>query len=154
MFKDTILFEYAQKVIAWQGQEDRIFKLVLDNSFIKNTIINLNTEQQLGNESVDSTGTPLFNEFTNRTFYAESDPLGRGGQPYQVFQTGDYYDSFRVEIGQGFIQIDSNPNKPDGNLFEMYTENLEGLTDSSLQILIDLTQELYVKWIENNILPQ
>ena len=151
MFKDTILYEYAQKVIAWQGQENRIFKLVLDNNFIKDEIIRLNTEQQLKTDSVDSTGTPLFNAFTNSATYKSGD---RAGKPYQVLDTGEYYDSFRVEIGEGFIQIDSNPNKPDGSLFDMYTENLEGLTDSSLQILIDLTQELYVKWIEANILPQ
>ena len=151
MFKETKIYQLAQSMKALRGREKTIFKEVLDTKLVKELIVNLNTEQQLGEEHVDSLGNRLFNQFTNRTTYATSDPLGRGGQPYEVFQTGEYYDSFRVTITNGSIIIDSNPEKPDGNLFEMYNPDIEGLTESSKEALIELVRELYIKWIRDYV---
>jgi len=152
MFSDTVVSEYAKKVINLQTQQDKIFKLALDDNEFKNLIIDLNTEKQLREQSVDSNGNRLFNKLTKRTTYAPSDPLGRGGQPYQVFRTGDYYDSFRVTIQNGSILITSNPLKSSNNLFDVYTSDLEGLTDENLQILIDKALEKFIEWYERNLL--
>ena len=152
MFSDTVVSEYAKKVINLQTQQDKIFKLALDDNEFKNLIIDLNTEKQLREQSVDSNGNRLFNKLTQRTTYAPSDPLGRGGQPYQVFRTGDYYDSFRVTIQNGSILITSNPLKSSNNLFDVYTSDLEGLTDENLQILIDKALEKFIEWYERNLL--
>lgn len=153
-FENTSLGEYCQRLVKLNKQEDKIFKLVLDNKEIKDLIKFLNTKKQLENESVDSLGQELFNTLTQRTIYADSDPLGRGGKPYQVKQTGDYYESFEIAVNTGNIVIVSNPFKKNNNLFEVYTPELEGLTDESLQILIEKALEKYVNWYRKNALPR
>jgi hypothetical protein len=151
-FNKTRAYEVTKRVVNLKGSEGRVFKLVLDNKQVKDLIIALNTEGQLMTEHVDALGNQLFNQYTQRTTYAQSDPLGRGGQPYEVFQTGDYYDTFRVQIGAGFIEITSNPEKPGGSLYEMYNENLEGLTESSIKILNEFVRGLYQRFIRQEII--
>jgi len=153
LFSETVLAQYAKDVVKMSKQDDKIFKEVLDNKFIRELVIELNTEGQMG-LGIDSGGNPLFNTVTGRSVYAPTDPLGRGGQPYQVFQSGAYWDSFRVAVGAGFINIVSNPFKRNNNLFEVYTENLEGLTDKNLEELIDEAEELYIQWYKRNLLPR
>jgi len=62
MFSDTVVLEYEKKVINLQTQQDKIFKLALDDNEFKNLIIDLNTEKQLREQSVDSNGNRLFNK--------------------------------------------------------------------------------------------
>ena len=35
LFLDTAMADYARSVIKWKGQQDKLFKLVLDNKTIK-----------------------------------------------------------------------------------------------------------------------
>lgn len=153
-FSDTEIYKYAERLIALKGKEDKIFQLALDNKAIKELIVFLNTEKQLKQEHVDSLGQTLFNTLTQRTTYAPSDPLGRGGKQYEVRRTGDYYKSFKVSVGQGFIVIVSNPFKKNNNIFEMYGEAVEGLTEANLQILITKAHEFFIRWYVKNLLPQ
>ena len=153
LFLNTELADYARRLVSLKGQEDVIFKKALNNKFIQDLITDLNSKIQLGEQSVDSLGNKLFNQMTQSSVYAESDPQGRGGQPYQVKRTGEYWESFKALIGQGFIIINSDPFKDDDNLFEIYGENLEGLTDANLQILINASLEKFIRWYEKNLLP-
>lgn len=150
-FTETALGIYSRDLQQLKGQEDRIFKIVLDQREFKDLIIELNTEKQFGEQSVDSTGSPLFNTLTQRSVYANSDPLGRGGQPYQVFRTGEYWDSFQITVGAGIIIINSNPFKTDNNLFEVYGVDIEGLTDESTQDAIDEALDLFINWYRRNL---
>lgn len=154
LFENTALAEYARRLVKLKGQEDRTFKLVLDNNIIKNLVKFLNTDKQFGQDHVDSLGQELFNQLTQRSFYADSDPLGRGGQPYEIRRTRDYWDSFIVSVSAGNIVIVSNPFKRDTNLFQVYGPQIEGLTDENLQILINEALKLYVEWYEKNVLPR
>ena len=154
LFVNTELAEYCKRLIALKGQENTVFKKALDNKLIKDLITDLNTEIQLGEKSVDSLGDKLFNKMTQSSVYSDSDPLGRGGEPYQVKRTGEYWESFKALVGQGFIIINSDPFKEDDNLFEIYGNNLEGLTDASLQTLINVSEERFIRWYERNILPK
>lgn len=150
-FTETALGIYSRNLQQLKGQEDRIFKIVLDNREFKDLIIELNTEIQLGEQSVDSNGSPLFNTLTQRTTYANSDPLGRGGQPYQVFRTGEYWDSFQITVSSGIIIINSNPFKTDNNLFEVYGVDIEGLTEQNTEEIIDEALELFINWYRRNL---
>lgn len=153
-FEDTELAEYCKRLIALKGQENTIFKKALDNKFIRDLITDLNSEIQLGEQHVDSLGNKLFNQMTQSSVYAESDPLGRGGEPYEVRRTGEYWESFKALVGQGFITINSDPFKDEDNLFDIYGENLEGLTDQNLQTLINASLEKFIIWYQRNVLPQ
>lgn len=152
MFKDTVLYEYADRVTRLKGQENLVFQLVLDNRTIKDLIVFLNTEDQMGQDHVDSFGQQLFNRITRRTVYSPNDKKGRGGKPYDLFDTGQYWDSFTATVGQGVIIIKSDPRKGDDNLEEQYGA-LEGLTDENLQVLIKQAYEFFVEWYRKNLLP-
>lgn len=154
LFENTALALYAKRLTALKGQENIIFKKALDNKLIKDLITDLNSKIQLGEQSVDSLGNKLFNQMTQSSVYSESDPQGRGGQPYQVKRTGEYWESFKALVGQGFIIINSDPFKEDDNLFEIYGTNLEGLTDESLQTLINVSEERFIRWYQRNVLPK
>ena len=155
MFKDMKIYEYCQRLIALKNKENQIFKIVVDNRTIKDLIVFLNTEQQMGEEHVDSLGQELFNKFTDRTTYSlfqEKRHRERAGKPYRLFDTGDYWDSFEAKVGNGFIVIKSDPRKGDDNIEDSFGNNLEGLTDESLKALIKLAHEFYVKWYRREIL--
>jgi hypothetical protein len=153
LFTETKAGLYCEDVLKLKGQENNLFKIVLDNKAIKDLIKFLNTEKQLGQQHIDSLGQELYNTLTQRTVYADSDPLGRGGQPYEVRRTGDYWGSFTIAVNAGNIVIVSNPFKQNNNLFEVYTPELEGLTDENLQILIDEALQKYREWYARNLLP-
>ena len=153
MFLNTELAEYAQRLVNLKGQEDSTFKLVLDNEVIKKLIIFLNTDDQLGQDHVDSLGQELFNVFTNRSYYSQNDPKGRAGQPYTLNDTGAFWDSFTVAVQQGRIIIDANPFKDGDNLFDAYGQDVLGLTDENLQILINEALEQFINWYNRNLLP-
>ena len=153
-FVDTPLALYAKRLIALKGQEDRIFKLALDNKFIKDLIIFLNTDNQLGQEHTDSLGQKLFNTLTDRTTYSLFDPKGRGGQEYTLNDTGAFWDSWIVIVQQGNIVIDANPNKDDDNLFDIYGTDIVGLTKENLDILIREALEQFITYYRRNLLPK
>lgn len=154
MFKDTATYEYCERLIALKGQEKKVFKLVLDNRTIRDLIVFLNTDQQLGKEHVDAFGQRLFNRITRRTVYAdneENNRKGRVGKFYELLDTGEYWDSFKVTIFNGKIKIVSNPLKGDDNLEQMYGA-IEGLTDENLQVLINQAYEFFIKWYRDYLL--
>lgn len=145
MIERTAPYKVLKSIVALEGKENRLFKKILDVDGIKKLIISLNTVNQLGFESVDSEGNPLTNRFTGSTTYSPNDPLGRGGQDYRIFETGDYWDTFKVIIMEGYIVIESNPFKENDNLFDMFGEQIEGLTDDSIKTLIPIVLKLYLK---------
>jgi len=149
-FTETSLGIYARDLQQLQGQEDRIFKIVLDNRQFKDLIETLNTTDQLGN-SIDSNGNPLFSALTQRTTYSQFDQQGRAGQPYKLFDTGEFWDSFQVTIGQGFITITSNPFKLDNNLLEVFGPDIEGLTEENTQEITDEALQLFINWYRRNL---
>ncbi len=153
-FKDTEVYLYAQRLVALKGKDEQIFKLVLDNSFIKDLVVFLNTDEQLGKQHIDSAGNRLTNRFNDSTTYSLFDPQGRGGKEYRLFDTGEYWESFKVKIENMTIVIESDPIKEDNNLFEMFGAEIEGLTQESVEVLVNEAFKLYIKWYEDNLLPQ
>ena len=149
-FAETKLGIYARDLAQLKGQEDRIFKIVLDNRQFTNLIETLNTTEQLG-QSIDSKGNPLFSSLTQRTTYSQFDPQGRGGRPYILRDTGDFWDSFNVTIGQGFITITSNPFKTDNNLLEVFGIDIEGLTEQNLEVAQQNAKDLFIDWYRKNL---
>lgn len=114
-------------------------------------IIELNTDEQLFRQGVDSLGVKLGN-------YAASTIEGIPGKfkgkrekglPFDhvtLFDTGEFYESFTVDIrneDDDFFTINANPIKEDTNLFDEWGNDVVGLTEESKQILADkLRREL------------
>jgi hypothetical protein len=61
------------------------------------------------------------------------------GQPTDrvtLKDTGDFYSSFQVLPFKGGFIIDADPIKEDTNLFDRYGEDILGLNDENLQLII------------------
>ena len=150
-FQKTILADYARKMIRLKESEDKIFKLVMDNRFIKDLVTHLNTDEQLGKERVDSLGAHLgvYSHATEQF----SGGRKKAGEFINLNDTGEFWDSWQVTITEAFIQIDANPFKGETNLFKEYGIEIVGLTDESLQILINEATKLYIEYFRQNLLP-
>ncbi len=148
---DTRGYKLTQKIIELTSQPNLIFQRVLDNSFIKELVIELQTTEQLGKEHVDSEGEDLFNTLTGRTTYSLFDEQGRGGQQYKLFDTGAFWESTEVEVTQTEIVIKMNPVKDDDNLFEIYGANVEGLTTENIEILTREALKLHIQFFRQEL---
>ena len=149
MFKDTALFELANKFSDLKGQEGKIFKRVLDNRFIKDLITHLNTIEQLQKDRIDSLGAHL------GVYSAVTEVITKGrkkaGEFINLDDTGAFYDSWMVQVKEDRIIIDANPFKEDTNLFDEYGLDVLGLTDDNLQIFINEAQKLYIQFIKRHL---
>lgn len=153
VWSKTAIYEYAQRVEKLKGKDGEVFRLVLDNKTIKDLIVFMNTQDQLGRRHIDSEGEALFNKLTDRTTYSLFDKKGRGGKPYQLKDTGEFWRSFKATIGNGFIEITSDPLKDGTDLFDVFGEDIEGLTEQNLENLIKTAHAFYVRWFIQNMLP-
>ena len=148
-FQNTKSFEYAKSLTRLKGTEDKIFKLVLDNRFIKELITHLNTEEQLRKERVDSLGAHL------GVYSSVTEIITKGrkkaGEFINLDDTGAFYDSWKVQVKEDRIIIDANPFKEDTNLFDEYGLDVLGLTDENLQIFINEAQKLYIQFIRKHL---
>ena len=149
MFKDTALFELANKFSDLKGQEGKIFKRVLDNRFIKDLITHLNTIEQLQKDRIDSLGAHL------GVYSAVTEVITKGrkkaGEFINLDDTGAFYDSWKVQVKEDRIIIDADPFKEDTNLFDEYGLDVLGLTDDNLQIFINEAQKLYIQFIRKHL---
>lgn len=156
-FLNTRLGKYAERLAQLQGQEPRIFQIVLNTSEIKELIVRLNTEDQLGKEHVDSLDKPLFSIVNKRGVYSKfteelTQGLKRAGEQYNLNLTGEFWDSFRVEVRQNEIKITANPIKEDTNLLEEYGRDILGLTAKNKELLRNEAKRLFIDWYKKNLL--
>jgi len=113
----------------------------------KTLVIQLNTEgkptSQLYEKGKDSKGKVLQGKSILKG--GEYSPITRAkkaqiGQRYDhptLKDTGNFYLSFQVVPYNGGFTINADPNKDGMNLFNELGENILGLDDENLQILID-----------------
>lgn len=151
-FTNTKLFEYAQNLANLKDTEDKIFKIVLDNRFIKELIKHLNTEEQLRKDRTDSLGARLGVYSFATEFISGGEK--KAGEFINLFKTGAFYDSWIVEVREALILINANPLKDGTNLFDEYGIDVLGLTDENLQIIIDHALEFHINYYRRNILPK
>ena len=74
----------------------------------------------------------------------------QGESPF-LLDSGDYYKSYNLKLGNGFFKIDSNPQKEFSNLEESYGDNLEGLQEKNVQKLIDVIRKKFIQEVRQKI---
>jgi len=141
LFTNTILAEYCKNLVKIDANNQ--FKIVLGNRFIRDLIIYLNTDDQLGKDRVDSLGRHL-GIYTHTTEFL-SDGKKKAGEFYTLNDTGAFWESWRVDVKDFLIEIDANPVKFDVNLFDEYGIDVLGLTEENLEKLIDVAKESFIK---------
>ena len=143
-FTDTRLFKLSEKMV--KEKEMFLFRVVFNSAQVKEEIIYLNTEEQLFEKGVDSKGVRI-GDYSPFTIMEKV----RKNQRYDhitLKDTGQFYDSWTVKIGRGFIELNASPIKDEDNLFEIYGEDVLGLTNESIEKLKPLLIEQYRYHIE------
>lgn len=112
--------------VALQGEEQRIIDLV--------------TIDQLFKKGIDGDGNSLddvrgfgYAPFTIKQKVKKNLPTDH----ITLFDTGKYYKSHRVNIGNDFFEVISDPIKDDTNLFVEFGDAIVDLNDQSLDKLIN-----------------
>ncbi len=120
----------------------------------KDLVIQLNTEEQLFSKGIDSNGTRLENiggEYSEYTvFLKKSDnlPVDR----ITLYQTGDFYDTFNVIVEKDGFIIEANTIKGNEDLQDRWGDDILGLTNESINELIDAIIPQIIDYLLNEIL--
>lgn len=130
------------------------FEIAKTNEF-KTLVVKLNTEglptSQLFELGEDSRGRTLesigggYSPFTIEEKQNKGQPTDR----VTLKDTGDFYLTFRVIPFKGGFVIEADPIKDDTNLFEEWGDDIIGLNEENLQIIIDLYKEKLLESINN-----
>jgi len=139
---------------------DRVVKLdegIILNRFVElpivqKFILDLNRVDQLFNKGVDSKNRALgvYTPFTINSKQERGVPVPSDFH-ITLFDTGQFYSTFVIIPGKDFFEIDANPIREDANLFEDFGEDILGLNDENLQILIDFFKETVVLRVKEQL---
>ena len=139
---------------------DRVAKLdegIILNRFVElpivqKFILDLNRVDQLFNKGVDSKNRALgvYTPFTINSKQERGVPVPSDFH-ITLFDTGEFYSTFVIIPGKDFFEIDANPIREDANLFEDFGEDILGLNDENLQILIDFFKETVVLRVKEQL---
>ena len=134
-----------------RNKAERVARIELDKElskihrkpYVEDEIIRLNTDEQLLGKGIDSEGVRLdsigggYAESTIQQKIADSLPIDR----VTLFQEGDFYESFSVDVFAGGFEIVADTVKESQDLRDRWGENLLGLTAESIEDLQVLTTE-------------
>lgn len=131
---------------------DAIFVRIVKESEVKKLIIKLNKIEQLFKQGIDAEGDVIgeysaYTEFVNkgRTFSIEgTSRTKKAGNPIILYDSGDFYRSFKVKVYKDGFTITSNDDINGTILSQKFGEKIMGLTDESIGTL---TQEIKPKFI-------
>lgn len=137
------------------GQKLNLVNLALYNKVIwvsvfrrpslKTFILDLVRQDQLFEQGIDEDGDVIgtYSEFTEAL-----NPEKVAGSHYTLKDTGDFFDSFYIDVFPTYFEINANPIKTDQdgdteNLFYKYGEGIMGLTTESMDKLSREVLRLY-----------
>jgi hypothetical protein len=152
-------FDRVKKILdnAIALDEDRIINQILSNKSFQEFIIDLNTEGQLFDKGINSLGVKLsdigglYSPVTIELSKAKGRPK-KSASSINLFDTGDYYKSFKIVLFNDSFDIVSDPIKNDSNLFDDWGKEIEGLTEENLQKVIDAIRSKIIPIIRARIL--
>ena len=139
---------------------DRVSKLdegIILNRFVElpivqKFILDLNRVDQLFNKGIDSKNRALgvYTPFTINSKNERGVPVPSDFH-ITLFDTGEFYSTFVIIPGKDFFEIDANPIREGDNLFDDFGEDILGLNDENLQILIDFFKETVVLRVKEQL---
>lgn len=130
--------------------QDLIIENILKDKGFQRFIIDLNTEEQLFEQGIDSLGASL-GEYTTFT-KAVKKAKGQRLDHITLEDTGEFYKSFAIKVQNGGFLIIADGQKEDTNLLDRYGKEILGLTDENLQIVIDAIKEKLIPIIISKIM--
>lgn len=140
------LYDLARRAIALD--EHAILNALLANPGLQQDILDLNRQNQLFDKGIDSTGRSLadigggYAPVTIQIKTAKGQPTDR----VTLRDTGEFYASFYIVLGEKEFYIEADPMKPGGvNLLEEWGKDVLGLTDESKRQLVE--------WLKAEMVP-
>ena len=116
------------------------------DSDMEELIIDLNQEQ-LYKEGEDSEGQSLgkYSPYTIKIKQSKGQPTSH----ITLYDTGEFYESFKVTYKGGELILDANGQKDDTNLFTEYGDDILGLNDKNMSIFINELIKKVVFYLRN-----
>ena len=142
-------------------------QILFERAEVQDIIIELNTKNQLFIEGIQADGSPIesnnstpgvysrFTELLNdgRSFtYKGVSKRKESGEPYFLYDTGAWFNTFRVISAKTFVEITAADQLHDVDFTKDFGNNLVGLTDASLEILVDAIKDEFIKLVKEAIL--
>jgi hypothetical protein len=148
MFKETVIYEYLKH--ATKLNEDFAWFYAFSEQSIKDEIIRLIQQEQL-QKGIDGNDRPITNKETGTDVYSKFTEFitggrKRAGDPYTLEDTGAFYNSMFVKIGNDYFIVDADGNKGNDDLFVKFGEDIIGLTDENIENLAQIVAQKYVEW--------
>jgi hypothetical protein len=128
--------------------EDNAFKLVFDREDVKDEIIRLVTIEQLYEKGVDETGQSIQPEGYAPYTITQKILTGERYDHVTLKQTGQFYDSFEVIVTNDELTITANDLKGEKRLFNIYGNEIAGLTDESMESLLLFIRDVVFEILE------
>lgn len=125
--------------------DDKAWMWSMNDRFVQREIIRMNTIDQLFDEGIDSKGASLgeYSSVTVKLKKAKGQPTNR----VTLFDEGDFYRSFRIIVNKDFFTIDADDfSKYDRPLFEVYGNDVVGLTDFNKKRLQSIIKQKYIDY--------
>ena len=112
-------------------------------------VLDLNRDEQLYDEGRDATGrtiTPRYTPFTVSIKRIKGQPTDR----VTLKDTGSFYRSFDIKYGPDYFEIIATDRKTK-KLQKKYGDQILGLDDDSLQLIIDLYRGELIQYLRKNL---
>jgi hypothetical protein len=130
--------------------DDNLWFNAVDNRVIE-FIIDLNTNDQLFEDGIDSLGRQLGDY---APFTVES-KKGKGDRYDHITlkDTGKFYDSWTVRVDKRGLELDADDfSHYDEPLFSIYGEDVLGLTDENKDKITAIIRENYINYVRQQLL--
>jgi hypothetical protein len=143
--------EELQKNIKKLSIDYLMERLFADKNF-RNLIVYLNKEEQLFQQGIDGNGNELTPEYAPFTI-SEKQRKGQRFDHVTLKDTGSFYKSFVVSLtaGNEFL-IEADTIKEGTDLRDKYGVDILGLSEESLDKLIDEAKRIIIPIIQKEIL--
>ena len=143
------LRELTQKVIKL-NQNRLLFEVIADNKDLQNEILDLNRVNQLFDEGIQADGNDLNSSNSTQGVYSSyTEQVNKGrvftykghskskiaGDKYFLYDSGFWFNSFKINASNNFFEIDAAPTRGKTNMLDEYGSDILGLTDQSKQTL-------------------
>ena len=153
-------FEEINKLFskAKSLDEGRAWIFVIDSG-VQRKIIELNTTDQLGREGIDSEGDSL-GDYAPLTVEIRSngnDPRNKAGRSLQTDHidfkvTGDYWDSWKVQVTSTQIIVTTDPNRYNELVNELrFSPEHVGLTEENLEVIRKIVLPKYQEYARREL---
>lgn len=134
--------------------QNKALFFIISKEEYKDYIIELNTTEQLFAKGIDSKGVKLediggkYSEYTIFLKNIQNLPIDH----ITLYSTGDFYESFNVIVEKDGFTIEANTIKGGDDLQDRWGNDILGLTDESINELVNVIIPKFIDYILNELL--